>query len=38
MEPTVRAMTITVDSLLLRLKFGCDRGYDVAVIGLNVVV
>ena len=36
--PTVRAMTITVDSLLPRPKCGCNRGYDVAVKGLSVVV
>jgi len=35
---TVRAMTITIDSLLLKMKFGCDGGYDVAVKGLNIVV
>jgi hypothetical protein len=34
----VRAMTNTVDSLLSRPKFGYDGGYDMAVIGLNVVV
>ena len=36
--PTVRAMTITTDSLLLRPKCGYDGGYDVAVKGLSVVV
>jgi hypothetical protein len=36
--PTVTAMTITVDSLLSRPKLDCDRGYDVAVKGLSVVV
>jgi hypothetical protein len=35
---TVRAMTITADSLLSRPNCGCDGGYDVAVKGLNVVV
>ena len=35
--PTVKAMTITVDSLLPRPKLDCDWGYDVAVKGLNVV-
>jgi hypothetical protein len=34
----VRAMTNTVDNLLPRPKFDCDGGYDMAVIGLNVVV
>ena len=32
------AMTITVDSLLPRLKLDCDGGYDVAMKGLSVVV
>ena len=36
--PTVRAMTITIDSLLLSPKLDYDGGYDVAVKGLNVVV
>jgi hypothetical protein len=36
--PTVRAMTITVDSLLPRPKCSCEGGYDVAVKGLSVVV
>jgi hypothetical protein len=35
---TVKAMTITVDSLLSRLKLDCDVGYDVAVKGASVVV
>ena len=35
---TVKAMTITVDSLLPRPKLDCDWGYDVAVKGLSVVV
>jgi hypothetical protein len=34
----VKAMTITVDNLLPRSKLDYDRGYDVAVKGLNVVV
>ena len=34
----VWAMTITVDSLLPRLKLNCDVGYDVAVKGASVVV
>jgi hypothetical protein len=32
------AITMTVDSLLSRLKLGCDGGYDVVMKGLNVVV
>ena len=36
--PTVRAMTITANSLLPRPKYGCDGGYDVAMKGLSVVV
>ena len=36
--PIVMAMTITVNSLLLRLKLDCDGGYDVAMKGLSVVV
>jgi hypothetical protein len=36
--PTVKAMTITADSLLSRPKLDCDVGYDVAVKGLSVVV
>ena len=35
---TVMAMTITIDSLLPRPKYGCDGGYDVAVKGLSIVV
>ena len=35
---TVKAMTITVDSLLPRLKLNYDVGYDVAVKGASVVV
>jgi hypothetical protein len=36
--PTVKAMTITVDSLLPRPKLDCDVGYDAAVKGMSVVV
>jgi hypothetical protein len=36
--PTVKAMTITIDSLLPRLKLDCDVGYDTAVKGASVVV
>jgi hypothetical protein len=36
--PTVRAMTITVDSLLPRTKLDCDVGYDAAMKGASVVV
>ena len=35
---TVKAMTITVDSLLPRPKLDCDVGYDVAVKDASVVV
>ena len=35
---TVKAMTITVDSLPPRPKCGYDGGYDVAVKGPSVVV
>ena len=35
---TVKAMTITVDSLLLRPKLNGDVGNDVAVKGPSVVV
>ena len=35
---TVMAMTITVDSLLPRLKLDCDVGYDTVVKGASVVV
>jgi hypothetical protein len=35
---TMEAMTMTVDSLLPRLKLDCDGSYDVVVKGLNVVV
>jgi hypothetical protein len=35
---TVKAMTITVSSLLSRPKLDCDVGYDVAVKGASVVV
>ena len=34
----VKAVTITIDSLLLRPKCGCDGGYDVVVKGPSVVV
>jgi hypothetical protein len=34
---TVKAMTITVDSVLPRLKLDCDVGYDVAVKGASVL-
>ena len=36
--PTVKATTITVDSLLPRPKLDCDVGYDVAVKCASVVV
>ena len=36
--PTVKAMTIIVDSLLPRPKLDYDVGYDVAVKGVSVVV
>jgi hypothetical protein len=35
---TVRAMIITIDSLLLRPKLDCDEGYDMAVKDPSVVV
>ena len=35
---TVKAMTITVDSLLPRAKLDYDVGYDAAVKGASVVV
>jgi len=35
---TMKAMTITVDSSLLRTKLDCDVGYDVAMKGASVVV
>ena len=35
---TVKAMTITVDSLLPRLKLDCNVGYNTAVKGASVVV
>ena len=35
---TVKAVTITVDSLLSRPKLDCDMGYDMAVKGASVVV
>ena len=34
----VKAMTITIDSLLPRLKLDYDMGYDAAVKGTSVVV
>ena len=34
----VKAMTITVDSLLSRPKLDCDMGYDAAVKGASVIV
>jgi hypothetical protein len=36
--PTVKAKTITADSLLPRPKLDCDEGYDVVVKGPSVVV
>ena len=36
--PTVKVVTITVDSLLPRLKLDCDVGYDMTVKGASVVV
>ena len=36
--PTMKAMTIIVDSLLLRPKLDYDMSYDVTVKCLNVVV
>ena len=36
--PTVKAMTITIDSLLPSPKLDYDGGYDVAVKGPSVVV
>jgi hypothetical protein len=36
--PTVKAMTITINSLPSRLKLDCDVGYDAAVKGASVVV
>ena len=35
---TVKAMTITVDILLPRLKLDCNVGYDASVKGVSVVV
>jgi hypothetical protein len=35
---TVKAMTITVDSLPPRPKLNCDVGYDTAVKGASIVV
>ena len=36
--PTVKAMTITINNLLLRLKLDCNVGYDVAMKGASAVV
>ena len=36
--PTVKAMTITVDSLLPMPKLDCDVGYDAVVKGVSVVM
>ena len=36
--PTVKAMTITVDSLPPRPKLDCNVGYDTAMKGASVVV
>ena len=36
--PMVKAMTITVDSLLPRSKLDCDGHYNMAVKGLDIVV
>ena len=36
--PTVKAMTITIDSLLSRPKLDYDVGYDAAAKGASVVV
>jgi hypothetical protein len=36
--PTVKAMTVTVDSLLPRLKLDCNVGYDATMKGVSVVV
>ena len=36
--PTVKAMTITVKSLLPRPKLDCDVGYDTAIKGASVVM
>jgi hypothetical protein len=36
--PTVKAMTITIDSLPPRPKCGYNGGYDVAVKGPSIVV
>ena len=36
--PMVKAMTITVDNLLLRSKLDCDVSYDAAVKDVSVVV
>ena len=36
--PTVKAMTLTVDSLLPMLKLDCDVGNDATMKGASVVV
>jgi hypothetical protein len=36
--PTLKAMTITIDSLPPRPKCGYDGGYNMAVKGLSIVV
>jgi hypothetical protein len=36
--PTVKAMTITIDSLPPRLKLDSDVGYNAAVKGASIVV
>jgi hypothetical protein len=36
--PTVKAMTITIDSLLLRQKLDSDVGYNTAMKGASIVV
>jgi hypothetical protein len=36
--PTVKAMTITINSILSRLKLDYDVGYDAAVKGASIVV
>jgi hypothetical protein len=36
--PMMKAMTITINSLSPRLKYGCDGGYNMVVKGPSVVV
>jgi hypothetical protein len=36
--PTVKAMTITINSILSRLKLDYDVGYDATVKGASIVV